>query len=72
MESRKTVMMNLLAGQQWKGKYREQTCGHSGGRRRGDALREYHGNIHITIYKIEASGDLLYDARTSDRCSMTT
>ena len=31
MESRKVVLMNLFAGQQWRLKHREQTCGHGGG-----------------------------------------
>ena len=30
MESRKTVPKNLFAGQQWRCRYREQTCGHEG------------------------------------------
>ena len=42
MESRKMVLMNLFAGQQWKCKQREQTCGHSGGRRGWDELRKQH------------------------------
>ena len=33
MESRKMVLMNLFSGQQWRYRHREQTCGHSGGRR---------------------------------------
>ena len=40
MESRKTIFMNLSAGQQWRHIHREQTCGHSGGRRGYDELRE--------------------------------
>ena len=28
MESRKTVLMNLFVGQQWRCRYREQTYGH--------------------------------------------
>ena len=28
MESRKTVWMNLFAGQQWRCRHREQTYGH--------------------------------------------
>ena len=28
MESRKMVLMNLFAGQQWRYKHREQTCAH--------------------------------------------
>ena len=35
MESRKMVLMNLFAGQQWRNRHREQTYGHrvEGGRR---------------------------------------
>ena len=29
MESREMVLMNLFAGQQWRCRHREQTCGHS-------------------------------------------
>ena len=28
MESRKMVPRNLFAGQQWRNRHREQTCGH--------------------------------------------
>ena len=28
VESRKMVLMDLLSGQQWRCRYREQTCGH--------------------------------------------
>ena len=40
MESRKMVLMNLFAGQQWKHRYREQASGYRGGRRGWDELRE--------------------------------
>ena len=33
-------LMSLPAGQQWRPRHREQTCGHSGGRRGRDELRE--------------------------------
>ena len=33
MKSRKMAPMNLSTGQQWSCRYREDTCGHSGGRR---------------------------------------
>ena len=54
MESRKMVELSPCAGQQQRRRHREQTCGHSGGRRGWDELREQHGNIHITICKIES------------------
>ena len=31
MESRKMVLMNLFAGQQWRNRHREQTFGHKAG-----------------------------------------
>ena len=40
-ESRKMVLMNLFAGQQWRCRHRKQTCGHSGGKKGWDELREY-------------------------------
>ena len=33
IESRKMVLMNLLAGKEWRCRHRERTCGHRGGRR---------------------------------------
>ena len=35
MESRKMVLMNLFAGQQWRNRHNEQTYGQIGGGRRG-------------------------------------
>ena len=65
MESRKTVLMNLCAGQQWKHRHIEQICGHSKGRRGWGELRS---NIetYITIYKIDTSVNLLYDTGGSN------
>ena len=54
MECRKMVPMSLFAGQQWRCRLREQTCGHRGGRRGWDKLKDYHGNIYITICKIDS------------------
>ena len=39
MESRKMLQMNLFPGQTWRYKHREQTYGHSLGRREGDTQR---------------------------------
>ena len=54
MESRKMVLMKLFVGQQWRRRHREQTCGHSRGRRGWDGLRESHGNIHMTTCEIDS------------------
>ena len=40
MECRKIVLMNLFAGKGWILRYREWTCGHSGGRRECDEWRK--------------------------------
>ena len=42
MESRKMILMDLSAGQQWRCRPGEQTCGHSWGRKGWDKLRKYH------------------------------
>ena len=40
MESRKMVLMNLLAGKEWRRIHREWTCEHSGGRREWEDWRK--------------------------------
>ena len=42
MESEEMALMNLLSGQQWRNRHREQTYGHGGmrGGIRGDVWRE--------------------------------
>ena len=64
MESRKWYD-EPICRQQWRCRHREQTCGHSRGRRGWDELREWHGNIYITVCKIN-SGNLLYNAGISN------
>ena len=39
MESRKMVLVNLFPGQQWRYRYREQICGHTGRKRVGQTER---------------------------------
>ena len=40
VDSRKMVLMNLFAGQEYRRKHREWACGHSRGRRGWDKLKE--------------------------------
>jgi len=40
MESRKMVLMNLLAGKEWRCRDREQTCADSGRRKEWDEWRK--------------------------------
>ena len=46
MESRKMVVMNLFAGQQWRSRHGEQTYGHGG---RGGEV-EIHGDSNMETY----------------------
>ena len=61
MKSRKLVLMKLSAGQQWRHRHREQTCGHSGGREGG--LTPAHTHYHL---QKTTSEDLLGDEGSSD------
>lgn len=59
MESRKKVLMNLFAGQQWRHEHREQTCGHSGGSTEWDELREERETYTLPYVKQVASENWL-------------
>ena len=54
MESRKLVLKNLLTGQQWRNRHREQTYGH--GERGGECEMYGKSNreTYITICKISS------------------
>ena len=54
LESRKMVLMNLFAGQQWRNRHGEQTygCGGKRGRRGWDVWRKSNMETFNTIYKI--------------------
>ena len=49
MESRKMVMMNLFAGQQWRNRYREQTYGHGERGGEGETYRKSNMENSITV-----------------------
>ena len=46
--------MNLSAGQQWRCRHREQTCGHSVGRGGSRRIERVTLNIYITTCKIDS------------------
>ena len=47
MESRKMVLVNLFAGQQWRHRHREQAYGHGVGKEReGQTDREAWKHLH--------------------------
>ena len=56
MESRKMVLMKLFAGQQWRQRHREETCGHGGGRGEGEGEMYAESNMktYITTCKIDS------------------
>ena len=74
MESRKMVLMNLFAGQQWRRRHGEQTYGH---KRREEGEGGRNGEITMETYTLPrvkemSSGNLLYDSGNSHLGSATT
>ena len=61
MESRKMVLMNLFAGQQWRNSHREWTYGHSQWGGGGGGEGEMYGGSNmescITICKTDSQWD---------------
>ena len=58
------VLMNLVAGQQWRCRHREQTYGHGQAEERGGGMnRESVMGTHTSPHiKVLASGNWLYDS----------
>ena len=54
MESRKMVPRNLFAGQQWRNRHKEQTCGHGGRGGVGEMYGKSNMEIYIIICKIDS------------------
>ena len=61
MESRKITLMSLFAGKEWRGRHREQACGHSGGSSGGrtGGVAWKHALYHVQ--KREPVGICCYD-----------
>ena len=53
MESRKMILKNLFAAQQWRNKHREQTYGHGERGGEGEMHGESNMETYITICKID-------------------
>ena len=67
MESRRMALMSLFAGQQWRCRHREKTCGHSWGRTRRGENWESSTEIYTLPYmKQISSGNLLHDTGSSN------
>ena len=53
-ESRKMVLKDLLMGQQWRNRHREQTYGHGERGGEGEMYRKSNMETYITICKIDS------------------
>ena len=54
MESKKMILMNLVAQKEWKCRYRKWTCGQSGGRKEWDKWGREHQHIYTTMCKTDS------------------
>ena len=54
MESRKMVLKNLLKGQQWGNRHREQTSGHGERGGEGEMYGKSNMETYITVCKIDS------------------
>ena len=54
MESRKMVVKNLFAGQQWRNRHKEQTYGHGERGGEGEIYGKSNMKTYITICKIDS------------------
>ena len=54
MESRKMVLKNLLTGQQWRNRHREETYGHGERGGEGEMFGESNMETYITVCKIDS------------------
>ena len=58
-ESRKMVLKNLLPGQQWRNRHREQTCGHGERGGEGEIYGKSNMETYITTYKIDSQQEFV-------------
>ena len=54
------VLNNLLTGQQWRNRHKEQTYGHGERGGEGEMYRKSNMETYITICKIDSQWDSLY------------
>ena len=65
-------MKNLITGQQWRNRYREQTYGHGERGGEGEMYGKSNMETYITICKMIANRNLLYGSGNSNRGSVST
>ena len=63
MESRKTVLKNLLIGQQWRNGHREQSYGHAERGGEGEMCGKSNMETYITICKIDRQQEFALQLR---------
>ena len=63
MESRKMVLKNLLTGQKWRNRHREQTYGHGERGGVGERYGESNMETYITICKTDSPWEFAVDLR---------
>ena len=59
MESRKMVLKNLLTGQQWRNRHREQTYGHGERGGEGEIYRKSNTETYNTLCKIHSQWEFV-------------
>ena len=72
MESRKIVLKNLVTGQQWRNRHREQTYAHEEREGEGEMYAKSNMETYITICNLGTNGNLLYGSGNSNRGSLST
>ena len=66
MESRKMALKNLVTGQQWRNRHREQIYGHGRGEKRMRCMERVTGKLTLPCVKYIAKGNLLYGSGNSE------
>ena len=72
MESRKMVVMNLFAGQQWRNRHRDRLMDTGRGEERVRGMERVKRKLTLSYVKQIANGNLLYDSGNSNQGSVTT
>ena len=68
MESRKMILKNLLTGQQWRNRHREQTYGHGERGGEGEMYGKSNMEAYIAICKIDSQRQFAVCLRKQGLC----
>ena len=72
MESRKMVVMNLFARQQWRNRHRDRLMDTRRGDERVRGMERVTRKLTLSYVKQIANGNLLYGSGNSNRSSVST